>query len=65
MPVGEYFKGRGAKVLGAMKDTYGEEKGEKVFYATANKQGMNPKATKAKKLKESVGAQGAKRALEG
>lgn len=43
MPVSEYFKGHGSKVLAQMKSRYGEEKGERVFYATANKKGMTPK----------------------
>jgi hypothetical protein len=29
---------RGEKVLGAMRDTYGKEKGESVFYAMENKE---------------------------
>ena len=37
MPVGEYYKGSGKKVMSSMKKKYGEEKGERVFYATANK----------------------------
>lgn len=37
MPVSEYFKGRGKKVMSKMKKRYGKKKGENVFYATANK----------------------------
>ena len=53
MPVSEYFKGHGSKVLGDMKARYGEEKGESVFYATANKRKMNPenRVSKAKKIR--------------
>ena len=37
MPVSKYFKGHGEKVMAAMKKEDGEEKGEHVFYAKANK----------------------------
>ena len=44
MPLKRYFKGEGQKVMAGMKDRYGDEKGESVFYATANKRNMNPKS---------------------
>lgn len=37
MPLSKYFKGKGEKVMEAMKKQYGDDKGKKVFYATANK----------------------------
>ena len=37
MPISEYFGGHGSEVMSNMKDEYGDEKGESVFYATANK----------------------------
>ncbi len=37
MPLNKYFKGKGDKVMEAMKKTYGSKKGKQVFYATANK----------------------------
>jgi len=37
MPVSEYFKGSGDKVMSSMKKQYGAKKGKQVFYATANK----------------------------
>lgn len=37
MPLSKYYGGSGAKVMKNMKKEYGEEKGERVFYATANK----------------------------
>lgn len=37
MPLSKYYGGHGEKVMKAMKGQYGGEKGEKVFYATANK----------------------------
>lgn len=37
MPISKYFKGHGEKVMKAMKEEYGEKKGERIFYATANK----------------------------
>lgn len=42
MPVSEYFRGKGEKVLSDMESRYGEKKGKQVFYATANKKGMKP-----------------------
>jgi hypothetical protein len=38
MPVSEYYKGSGRKVMTSMKKKYGAKKGKEVFYATANKQ---------------------------
>lgn len=37
MPISKYYKGKGKEVMSSMKKEYGEEKGESVFYATANK----------------------------
>lgn len=51
MPVKEYFHGHGDKVKANMTKEYGKEKGERVFYATANKRGEKPGA-KFKKLAE-------------
>ncbi len=45
MPVGEYYKGEGARVMRAMKKRYGAKAGKRVFYATANKREMKPKKT--------------------
>lgn len=42
MPVSEYFKGGGNKVMSNMTKEYGEKKGKQVFYATANKKGEKP-----------------------
>jgi len=39
MPVSEYYKGSGDKVMANMKKEYGDKGGERVFYATANKKG--------------------------
>lgn len=38
MPLKKYFKGKGEKVMEAMKKQYGDKKGKQVFYATANKE---------------------------
>lgn len=46
MPLNRYFKGHGAAVKADMVKTYGPKKGERVFYATANAKGMNPKPEK-------------------
>jgi len=48
MPIARYFKGKGRGVMSSMKKRYGEEKGEEIFYATANKRGMKPKGKKKK-----------------
>jgi hypothetical protein len=48
-PVSEYYKGSGGRVMRSMKKRYGEEGGKRVFYATANKQGMNRPGKKNKK----------------
>ena len=42
MPDSKYFKGKGAKVKADMIRRYGKGKGERVFYATANKRDMTP-----------------------
>lgn len=42
MPLSKYFSGGGEKVMKSMKQRYGSEKGERVFYATANKRGEKP-----------------------
>ena len=47
MPKSEYFKGKGKQVHAEMVKRYGKEKGERVFYATANKRDMKPKGKKS------------------
>ena len=37
MPISRYYGGHGEKVMHSMKEQYGEEKGKRIFYATANK----------------------------
>jgi hypothetical protein len=56
MPISEYYKGSGKKVMKSMKKRYGEKGGERVFYATANtRPGMNrPGKKKGKKGKKRV-----------
>jgi len=46
MPISKYYKGSGEEVMSDMKERYGEKVGKRVFYATANKKGMNPKTKK-------------------
>lgn len=48
MPVSEYYKGSGSKVMRSMKERYGKKAGERVFYATANKNWMNRPGKKEK-----------------
>jgi len=51
MPISEYFKGSGEKVMADMKKRYGEKEGERRFYATANARNAKPgqKMTKSKR----------------
>lgn len=49
MPVNAYYGGNGKKVMAAMVREYGPVKGERVFYATAAKQGEKPKVKRRKK----------------
>ena len=37
MPTSKYYGGHGKEVMDNMTKEYGEKKGKKVFYATANK----------------------------
>jgi len=53
MPVekyNRYFGGKGGarKALRAMKEEYGEEKGESVFYATKNKRAKSKRKNRAR-----------------
>lgn len=49
MPVSEYYKGSGESVMRDMKKRYGSKAGERVFYATAEKRGMNRPGKKSGK----------------
>ena len=49
MPLSKYFRGEGRKTMGSMKEQYGEEKGEEVFYRLANKRGQKPGGRKKRK----------------
>ena len=42
------IRGKAKEVLDSMKETYGAEKGERVFYATANKEHRYPETWKKK-----------------
>lgn len=53
MPLSKYFKGAGKKVMRSMKEKYGEDKGEEVFYATANKGAWGKSLRKKRKKYES------------
>jgi len=46
MPISEYYKGSGRKVMKSMKKRYGRKQGERAFYAVANARGMAPKRKK-------------------
>jgi hypothetical protein len=48
--------GDAAKVKKSMTDQYGKEKGERVFYATANKQSRTPETWEKKKALEALGS---------
>lgn len=49
MPVSEYYKGHGDEVMSTMTKEYGPDKGKRVFYATANRRGMNRPGKRATK----------------
>lgn len=50
MPLKNYFKGHGEKVMKSMKKTYkSDAKAEEVFYATANKKHETPKESLVKR----------------
>jgi hypothetical protein len=55
MPLSKYFGGGGEKVMKNMKKEYGEEKGEKVFYATSNKKKKHEKSESKTKEKLETG----------
>ena len=46
MPIDRYFGGHGREVMRDMKRRYGAERGERIFYATANKRGLTARSTR-------------------
>ena len=54
MPVSKYYSGKGEEVMSKMKKKYGEKKGKEVFYATANKRGMDTGPSHKTKKKHGV-----------
>lgn len=50
------LKGDAKKVMKSMKDQYGEEKGEEVFYATANKENRKPETWEKKGAAQKLAA---------
>ena len=63
MPINKYFGGNGSKVMANMKNEYGGDKGEQVFYATANKNGEKPGGKHGKKKHSNHSLQGIKNAV--
>lgn len=51
MPLSEYFKGDGRKVMADFVRRYGEKRGKRLFYATASKRGLAPKRKVKRKKK--------------
>ena len=49
MPLSKHYHGKGAKVMRNMKREYGAKEGERVFYATENKQKGLGRLAKAKR----------------
>lgn len=49
MPLSDYYRGKGEKVMREMKRRYGEGRGERIFYATANKRGLTPPKKRKKR----------------
>lgn len=54
MPLSKYFKGHGDEVMDKMKKKYGDKKGKSVFYATANKKGLNTSPSDKTKKKHGM-----------
>lgn len=54
MPLSRYYGGHGQEVMSKMKKKYGEEKAKKVFYATANKRGLDTGPSHSMKRKHGV-----------
>jgi hypothetical protein len=54
MPLSKYYGGHGEKVMKSMKKQYGSEKGERVFYATANKRGVDTGPSRKTRRKHGV-----------
>lgn len=52
MPVSEYYKGKGERVMASMVRRYGPERGKRIFYATANKLGLVPPEKKRKLVRK-------------
>lgn len=48
MPISKYYGGKGDRVMASMKERYGDAKGERIFYATANKEGQKPEKKRRK-----------------
>jgi hypothetical protein len=61
MPISEYFKGHGSEVMKSMRKKYGA-RAEEVFYATANKKGMSPKARVKDSMKSVMRGRGGRKA---
>jgi hypothetical protein len=61
MPVSEYYRGSGEKVMRSMKKRYGKKSGERVFYATANKRKLNRPGKRRKAKKRTPGRRTAHR----
>lgn len=53
-PIEQYFGGHGKEVMKNMIEKYGEEKGKRVFYATANKK--KKRAKKGSAIREIFGS---------
>jgi hypothetical protein len=53
MPLNKYFKGHGSEVMSKMKKQYGSD-AKKVFYATANKRGLDTGPSSSVKKKHGV-----------
>ena len=54
MPISKYYGGHGSKVMASMKKQYGSEKGERVFYATANKKHQKSESASMQGLKKAA-----------
>jgi hypothetical protein len=53
MPLSKYYGGHGEEVMASMSKKHGKKKGKEIFYATANKHGLD--AGPSKKVKKEHG----------
>lgn len=51
MPISKYYKGHGEEVMRKMREKYGKDEGESIFYATINARKKRKKKKRGKRGK--------------